>query len=256
MSFQSRIRAKTTFYNLPVARTAAVFFDVDFTLIHPGPRFQGIGYQDNCARHGIEVDSARFEAAVAGAASVLDSADKLYDASLYLQYTRRIIELMGGTGPGVEVVAREMYDDWAEHRHFSLYDDVPDALRALAGAGVRLGLISNAHRCLASFQAHFELEGLISATVSSSDHGFMKPHPSIFRAALALLDVAAGDAVMVGDSLSHDALGGARAGLRGVWLARGESDPLARPVPAGIDVIRSLSELPALVLAGDVSGAA
>lgn len=242
-----------------MARTAAVFFDVDFTLIHPGPRFQGIGYQANCARHGIVVDSARFEAAVAGAASVLDSldsADKPYDARLYLLYTRRIIELMGGAGPAVEVVAQEMYDDWAEHQHFSLYDDVPDALRALAGAGVRLGLISNSHRCLASFQAHFELEGLISATVSSSDHGFMKPHPSIFRAALALLDVAAGDAAMVGDSLSHDALGGARAGLRGVWLARGESDPPARPVPAGVDVIRSLSELPALVLTGDVSGAA
>jgi HAD superfamily hydrolase (TIGR01662 family) len=239
-----------------VARTAAVFFDVDFTLIHPGPRFQGLGYQENCARHGIAVEAARFEAAVAGAASVLDSADKLYDPGLYLQYTRRIIELMGGTGPCVEIVAREMYDDWAEHHHFSLYDDVPEVLRTLTARGVRVGLISNSHRCLASFQSHFELEGLIAATVSSSDHGFMKPHPSIFRAALALLDVAPGDAAMVGDSLSHDALGGARAGLRGVWLARGESDPPSRPVPAGVDVIRSLSELPALVLASEVSGAA
>lgn len=239
-----------------MARTAAVFFDVDFTLIHPGPRFQGVGYQDNCARHGIVVDAGRFEAAVAGAALVLDSADALYDPTLYLQYTRRIIELMGGVGPEVDVVAREMYDDWAEHRHFSLYDDVPDALRALAAGGVRLGLISNSHRCLASFQSHFELEGLISATVSSVDHGFMKPHPSIFRAALALLNVEPDEAVMVGDSLPHDVVGGTRAGLRGVWLARGESDPPTRPVPAGVTVIRSLSELPVLVLAGEVSGAA
>jgi HAD superfamily hydrolase (TIGR01662 family) len=149
-----------------------------------------------------------------------------------------------------------MYDDWAEHRHFSLYDDVPDALRALAAGGVRLGLISNSHRCLASFQSHFELEGLISATVSSVDHGFMKPHPSIFRAALALLNVEPDEAVMVGDSLPHDVVGGTRAGLRGVWLARGESDPPTRPVPAGVTVIRSLSELPVLVLAGEVSGAA
>ena len=239
-----------------MARTAAVFFDVDFTLIHPGPRFQGIGYQENCARHGIAVEATCFEAAVAGAASVLDSADALYDPDLYLQYTRRIIELMGGTGPDLDRVAREMYDDWAHNHHFSLYDDVPDALRALVGGGVRLGLISNSHRCLASFQSHFELEGLISATVSSVDHGFMKPHPSIFRAALAMLDVAADESVMVGDSLSHDAIGATKAGLRGVWLARGESDPPARPVPAGIGVIRSLAELPGLVLAGTVSGAA
>ena len=57
----------------------------------------------------------------------------------------------------------------------------------LAAAGVRIGLISNTHRCLASFQSHFELQGLISAAVSSSEHGLMKPHPSIFSAALQLL---------------------------------------------------------------------
>ena len=238
-----------------MARTAAVFFDVDFTLIHPGPRFQGAGYQESCARHGVVVDAGRFDAAVAGAASVLDSADQLYDARLYVQYTRRIIELMGGTGPDVDRVAQEMYDEWAEHRHFSLYEDVPEALRALADAGLRLGLISNSHRCLASFQTHFDLDGLISATVSSSDHGFMKPHPSIFHAALALVQVPASQAVMVGDSLTHDAEGGMRAGLGGVWLARGGGDPVAAD-RAGVALIRSLTELPALLVARDVVGAA
>ena len=114
-----------------VARTAAVFFDVDFTLIYPGPTFQAVGYQASCARYGIDVDGSRFDAAVAGASSVLDSAGDLYDARLYLAYTRRIIELMGGSGPRVDEVAQEIYEQWALHHHFSLYDDVPDALRAL-----------------------------------------------------------------------------------------------------------------------------
>ncbi len=35
--------------------TRAVFFDVDFTLIYPGPTFQGEGYQRFCARHGMQV---------------------------------------------------------------------------------------------------------------------------------------------------------------------------------------------------------
>jgi len=227
-----------------VASTAAVFFDVDFTLIHPGPRFQSVGYEANCARHGVVVDAAKFDAAVAGAASVLDAADQLYDARVFLNYTRRIIELMGGTGPGVEPVAQEMYDDWARHHHFSLYDDVAGTLHALRAQGVRLGLISNTHRCLASFQSHFELDGLISVTVSSSDHGFMKPHPSIFRAALDLMRVAASDAVMVGDSLAHDVLGARQAGMRGVLLARGQR-PL--DVDANVPVIRTLTELPALI---------
>jgi putative hydrolase of the HAD superfamily len=228
----------------PVASTAAVFFDVDFTLIHPGPRFQGVGYEANCARHGIVVDSGKFDAAVAGAASVLDSADQLYDARVFLNYTRRIIELMGGTGPGVDRVAQEMYDDWAEHHHFSLYDDVAATLRALREQGLRLGLISNTHRCLASFQAHFELDGLISVTVSSSDHGFMKPHPSIFRAALDLMRVPASRAVMVGDSLPHDVFGARQVGMRGILLARGQQP---RDVDSDVPVIRTLAELPALV---------
>ena len=57
--------------------------------------------------------------------------------------------------------------------------------------GVKIGLISNTQRCLASFEAHFELDGLFAVAISSSDHGYMKPHPSIFEAALRQVGVAA-----------------------------------------------------------------
>jgi HAD superfamily hydrolase (TIGR01662 family) len=227
-----------------VARTAAVFFDVDFTLIHPGPRFQGVGYQASCARYGIAIDASKFEAAVAGASSALESADQLYDDRLFVGYTRRIIELMGGTGAAIEAVAEQMYEEWAEHRHFSLYDDVPETLRELRERGVRLGLISNSHRCLASFQSHFELDGLISVSVSSSEHGFMKPHPSIFRAALELMRVAASDATMVGDSFAHDVVGARQAGMRAILLSRGGT---AAPADPEVPVIRSLTELTSLL---------
>jgi putative hydrolase of the HAD superfamily len=231
----------------PVARTAAVFFDVDFTLIHPGPRFQGAGYQASCARYGIAVDADCFDAAVAGASSVLVSAEQAYDENMFVAYTRRIIELMGGEGDRIDDVAREMYREWAEHQHFRLYDDVPGALRALDADGVRIGLISNSHRCLVSFQTHFELEGLISAAVSSSEHGYMKPHPSIFRAALELMQVEAGAAVMVGDSFVHDIVGARQVGMRGVLLARGGTAGADDAPDAGVPVIRTLAELPALL---------
>lgn len=228
-----------------VARTAAVFFDVDFTLIRPGPRFQASGYRESCERHGIVVDASRFDEAVAGAADVLDTAADAYDDEIYVKYTARIIELMGGRSPAVERVARELYDEWADHQHFSLYEDVPDTLSALRDRGVRIGLISNSHRCLASFQSHFSLDGLFTVTVSSPDHGYMKPHPHIFRAALELMQVPADAAVMVGDSLRHDVEGARRAGMRGVLIARGA-------VPVGVHedviVIQSLRELPARVL--------
>ena len=59
--------------------TAAVFFDVDFTLIYPGATFRGKGYRAFCERYGIAVDAARFADAVAGAAPLLDTGDDSYN---------------------------------------------------------------------------------------------------------------------------------------------------------------------------------
>ena len=220
--------------------TTAVFFDVDFTLIYPGPTFRGEGYRRFGERHGLELDESRFTDAVKMAAPVLDAAQgDIYDPAIFHRYTASIIEAMGGTGPGVQTCTVEVYDEWASHHHFDMYDDVPDVLRAIAARGIRIGLISNSHRPLTSFQSHFELDGLVSAAVSSSDHGYLKPHPSIFEAALTLAGVTAAESVMVGDSLSHDIDGARRVGMRGILLHRSDDPPPATDVP----VIRSMAEL-------------
>ena len=225
--------------------TKAVFFDVDFTLIYPGPTFDAAGYGSFSDRYGLRVDTARFDSAVAAASGELEvGEDASYRPELFVRYARRVIEEMGGRGPSLDACAREIYEEWAVCRHFSLYDDVKPVLRQLHRRGLRLGLISNTHRCLNSFQDHFELDTFITGAVSSSDHGFMKPHPSIFEAALRELGVAAGEAVMVGDSIKHDVAGARRLGMRAVLLARsGQTDRRVEGVP----VITTLSELPAVV---------
>jgi HAD superfamily hydrolase (TIGR01549 family) len=223
------------------AAPAAIFFDVDFTLIYPGPTFQGVGYESFCRKHGITVDRSRFDAAVKAASSVLDDEQEhVYDAAIFVRYTRRVIEAMGGTGPALDACAREIYDEWAACQHFFLYDDVLPVLGELASRGIKLGLISNSHRCMTAFQTHFALRGLIAAAVSSAEHGYMKPHRSIFDAALAQAGVRAGDAVMVGDSLTHDIAGALGAGMTGVLVHR--SDAPAPHAP-GIRTIRTLWEL-------------
>ena len=227
--------------------TRAVFFDVDFTLIHPGPTFDATGYRSFSERHGLSVDTARFDAAVAAASRELEvGEDASYRRELFVGYARRVIEEMGGSGSGIDACAREIYEEWAVCRHFSLYDDVKPALRQLHESGLRLGLISNTHRCLDAFQSHFDLETFITSAVSSSDHGFMKPHPSIFEAALREIDVGADEALMVGDSISHDVDGARRLGMRAVLLVR--SPQPARQVE-DVPVITSLRELPAFVVA-------
>lgn len=227
--------------------TRAVFFDVDFTLIYPGPAFQGEGYREFCARYGMDVDPARFPDAVVSASHILDrEQDAVYNPQIFIDYTAHIIRSMGGSGANVEPCAAEIYEEWALCQHFLLYDDVPATLEALADKDVLIGLISNSHRSLDAFQEHFELDELIDVAVSSSQHGFMKPHPSIFEAALKLAGVTAGEAMMVGDSLTQDIDGARRVGMRGVLVRRageGTSDHRNVDVP----VIRSLVELPDLI---------
>jgi putative hydrolase of the HAD superfamily len=224
----------------------AVFFDVDFTLIYPGPTFQGEGYAVFCERYGIAVDPARFPGAVIAASSILyDDHSHVYDAGIFVRYTRRIIEEMGGTGETLDACAQEIYSEWAACQHFFLYDDVAPALRELATRGLKIGLISNSHRCLTSFERHFSLHGLIAAAISSSEHGYLKPHPSIFESALNLAGVSAHESVMVGDSYPHDVEGARHVGMRGILVQR--TSRMSARVPSDVPVIRDLSELSALI---------
>jgi len=222
----------------------AVFFDVDFTLIYPGPTFQGTGYRDFCRAHGVVVDPDAFDAAVLSASALLAPTGDVYDPAIFIQYTSRIIEEMGGSGAGVERAAREIYDAWSACHHFEMYEDVPEVLRELHGSGVKIGLISNTQRSLTAFESHFELDGLFAVAISSFDHGYMKPHPSIFERALEQVSARPHEAVMVGDSLAHDIEGARNLGMRAVLVSRSGKAPAC---PADVPVIRSLRELRGLL---------
>ena len=226
----------------PSIRARAVFFDVDFTLIYPGPIFQGEGYARFCADAGFAIDAARFDEAVAKASFILDDVEEpVYDDALFIHYTATIIEYMGGRGPSVVRAAQQIYDQWAGNHHFELYDDVEPVLTALAARGFILGVISNSHRSLEAFKAHFKLDALLSIGVSSAEHGFMKPHRSIFETALRQAQVPPAQAVMVGDSVKADIEGAVAAGMRGVLVRRSGDPPPA--LPSGVLVVRSLQDL-------------
>lgn len=224
----------------------AVFFDVDFTLIYPGPTFQAEGYRSACAAMDVAVDPARFDQATAASSFILDEVEEqIYNHDLFIHYTASIIEHMGGRGPNVVEVARHIYDQWAVNHHFEIYDDAAPVLEGLQSRGLKVGVISNSHRSLDAFREHFSLTGLIHVSVSSAEHGYMKPHRSIFDAALERAGVAASQAMMVGDSLKHDVEGALKAGMQAVLLRR--SGEVPADLPADLRVIRSLLELPDLL---------
>lgn len=224
----------------------AVFFDVDFTLIFPGPTFQAEGYRRACAAHGIVVDPSRFDEATAASSFILDEVEEqIYTHDLFVHYTASIIEKMGGRGEKVITVAREIYEQWSVNHHFEMYEDVAPVLTELSKQGLIIGAISNSHRSLDAFCEHFSLRGLITVSVSSAEHGYMKPHRSIFDTALAKAGVSPAESMMVGDSVKHDIEGALAAGMRAVLLRR--SGELPPALPEGLPVITTLFDLPPLL---------
>ncbi|HEU5363482.1 MAG TPA: HAD family hydrolase [Gaiellaceae bacterium] len=201
----------------------AVVFDVDFTLARPGPDLGPEGYRRLGERHGLTLDPDRYEEARRAAFVDLKRHPELdHDEEVWIRFTQRVIEGMGGTG-NTYAAAAEMESAWAFAHHFELYDDALPVLDALRDRGLRIGLLSNSARDLGAFVAHHRLA--VDAVLTSGVHGKTKPHETIFRRMLELLDVVAGDAVMVGDTIEDDVEGALAVGMRAVLLDRERRHP-------------------------------
>jgi putative hydrolase of the HAD superfamily len=196
----------------------AIVFDVDFTLAKPGPDLGPEGYERLGARYGLALDPARYDDARRAALVDLKRHPELdYDEEIWIRFTQRIIEGMGGTGD-TYAAAAEMEGAWVHAHHFELYEDVLPTLAALRDRGLKLGLLSNSARDLDEFVGHHGLS--VDAVLTSRAHGKTKPHETIFRRMLELLDVAPPDAVMVGDTIEDDVEGATAIGMRAVLVDR------------------------------------
>ena len=196
----------------------AVVFDVDFTIARPGPDLGPEGYRRLGARYGLTLDPARYEDARRDALTTLKRHPELdHDEEIWVLFTQRIIEGMGGVGDTYGAAA-EMEHAWSRAHHFELYDDALPTLEALRAHGLKLGLLSNSARDLDEFVAHHGLT--VDAVLTSRAHGKTKPHETIFRRMLELLDVAPAEAVMVGDTIEDDVEGALAVGMRALLLDR------------------------------------
>ena len=196
----------------------AIVFDVDFTLAKPGPDLGPAGYERLGARYGLTLDPATHDDARRAALVDLKRHPELdHDEEIWIRFTQRIIEGMGGTGDTYGA-ACEMEGAWAKAHHFELYEDALPTLDALRDRGLKLGLLSNSARDLDEFVGHHGLT--VDAVLTSRAHGKAKPHAAIFRRMLELLDVVAGDAVMVGDTIEDDVEGATAVGMRAVLVDR------------------------------------
>ena len=197
----------------------AVLFDVDFTLALPGPELGPEGYRRAGERHGLVLDPARYEEARLAALETLQRHPELeHDDDLWIAFTEEIVRGMGGDVEGVRACAEELVRVWEEHERFTLYEDALPVLAELRRHGIKIGLVSNGSRDLDAFVRHHGLDA--DCAVGSRAFGRTKPHPEIFRHALALLGVEPEEAAMVGDSYEDDIEGARALGIRAFLLDR------------------------------------
>ncbi len=104
-------------------------------------------------------------------------------------------------------------------------DGAADTLRALAAAGYKLAVVSNAWGTIAEWLEHHKICSVaddelprVAAVIDSHLVGIEKPDPRIFQFALDALDVAPERSLYVGDTVRFDVEGALAAGLQPVHV--------------------------------------
>ncbi|MGB7603239.1 MAG: haloacid dehalogenase type II [Candidatus Sulfotelmatobacter sp.] len=127
------------------------------------------------------------------------------------------------------------------------YTEVPDTLKRLKAAGMKLAILSNGTPAmLEAAAATGGIAEFFDAILSVEEVKVYKPHPSVYQLACDRLNVAA-DQICFLSSNGWDAYSGKAFGFRVLWCNRFRQEP--ERIPETPDAqITSLAELPEIVL--------
>lgn len=210
-----------------------VFLDVG------GPIYDDRVYYRSLLRAIREVDPSVTEEAF----------DREYEACRVRQdgsFRRHIIPALLGPDADVEAVAEAAERLW-DYPPESLLPDVVPALESLRAAGYRLAVLANQPARTRDTLRRDGLDRFFDLYSISAELGYEKPDPRIFRHAVDQAGADPARTAMVGDRLDNDIRPARAAGMRTVWLLRGEAPDEPSPEQASEPdaCIRGLDELPA-----------
>jgi HAD superfamily hydrolase (TIGR01493 family) len=143
-------------------------------------------------------------------------------------FRRRLATRFLGPDADLEALERLAWKHWA-YPPGVLFADVVPALDAMRAAGYGLGVIANQPT---QVRSALERDGLVpyfQVWGVSEDLGLQKPDPALFVHAVRTAGVRPSETAMVGDRLDYDILPAKEAGMRTVWVLRGEAPD--RPTP-------------------------
>lgn len=222
----------------------AVFFDAVGTLIRPFPSV-GAVYARVAADHGLRCRARVLERHFHPAyralfperffgPSRLQTADPRERRWWRKVVARTLEQAAGRRPPPVLEAALEAFSRGAAWRPCA---GAMEVLAALAGRDLKIGLVSNYDSRLHRVVLELGMAPFLGAVLVSSEVGWAKPSPRIYRAALARFGVRPEEALMVGDRMVEDFRGARAAGLHALLF-----DPCGRE--RGPHVIRSLRQVP------------
>lgn len=163
-------------------------------------------------------------------------------------FRRRLTTRFLGSVDDLTAVEARAARYWA-YPPTALYADVVPCLEALEGR-FRLGVIANQPSSVRQAMERDGLTRFFEVWGVSDDLGLQKPDPRLFSHVLYTAGVSPARTVMLGDRLDYDVRPAKAAGMRAVWVLRGEAPD--EPTPAQLSQadasIHDLGEVPALLV--------
>jgi putative hydrolase of the HAD superfamily len=225
-----------------LASSRCVLFDAVGTLIYPAPPV-ALAYGALARKHGSLLDDAEIDERFRKAFRRQEALDAepngfLTDAARELRRWQTIVGEVFDDLPDTSAVFAELWQHFAQPKHWQLFDDVADAWQTLAVSGIRLGIASNFDGRLRQVCAGLApLDGCDQIFISS-ELGGRKPSAEFFRRIENTTQLAAGEILLVGDDWSNDYLAAQSAGWQAVFLDRSGQQA------SSAETIHSLAELP------------
>jgi len=211
-----------------------VFFDIGGVMYDDSVYARS--WQTALRESGAEFTDAEFEAEYAAARAAQSES-----------FRRRLTRRFLGSDDDLAAVEARAARYWAYPPH-ALYADVVPCLEALEG-GFRLGVIANQPTSVRAAMDRDGLTRFFEVWGVSDDLGLQKPDPKLFSHVLYTAGVSPARTAMIGDRLDYDVRPAKTAGMRAIWMLRGEApdEPTESQLAEADGWVRDLTEIPALL---------
>jgi putative hydrolase of the HAD superfamily len=137
----------------------------------------------------------------------------------------------------------DVYEQFRDGRGWRLFPETMEVLEELRRLQYKLGVISNFDSRVYSVMESLKILSFFDSVTISSETGYAKPHPEIFKAAIRAVGAPANRILFIGDNLADDVQAGAAAGLHTILIDRQGRYPSSDTVPMIQNLRQVLNQL-------------